>query len=221
MTPDASGTRIAFRHAANRHHHTHNLGSAMKHIRIFRAFLLALAGAGLVGCAPDSPTAPPRVAADASTGLVGDLTGDLFAKNVLERKTALSRDITVSAIIGDEGGTLSIPAAGFTVTIPAGAVTASTKFTVTALKGSLVAYEFGPHGITFPRSLSARQDLRVTKWSELSLRPLVAGYFADRSALDLKNATALVSELLVGVISPLSEQFTFKIDHFSGYVVAW
>lgn len=193
----------------------------MKHHRIFRTLLLALAAIGLAGCAADSLMAPPKVQADASAELAGDLPGGLLTKNVLERKTALTRDITVSAIIGDKGGTLSIPAAGFTVTIPAGAVRAPTKFTVTALKGSLVAYEFGPHGITFARSLSARQDLLVTQWSVFEPRPLVAGYFADRSALDLNNATALVSELLVGVVAPLSQQFTFKIDHFSGYVVAW
>ena len=192
----------------------------MKQLKIWRSIVLAFTAMGFAGCSADSPTAP-KFQSDPSSGLVTDLLGGLLKKNVLERKTALTKDITVSAVIGEKGGTLSIPAAGFTVTIPAGAVNAPTNFSVTAIKGTMVAYEFGPHGIKFAKSLVARQDLNVTKWGLLSLRPLVAGYFADRSALDLRNATALVSEVLSGVIAPLSQQFTFKIDHFSGYVVAW
>ena len=192
----------------------------MKQLKIWRSIVLAFTAMGVAGCSADSLTAP-KFQSNPSAGLVTDLLGGLIQKNVLERKTALTKDITVAAVIGEKGGTLSIPAAGFTVTIPAGAVKAPTNFSVTALKGSLVAYEFGPHGIRFAKSLSARQDLNVTKWGLLSLRPLVAGYFADKSALNLNNATALVSEVLSGVIAPLSQQFTFKIDHFSGYVVAW
>ena len=192
----------------------------MKQLKVWRSIVLAFTAMGFAGCSADSPTAP-KFQSDPSAGLVTDLLGGLLTKNVLERKTALTRDITVSAVIGDKGGTLSIPAAGFTVTIPAGAVKGPTNFSVTALKGTLVAYEFGPHGIKFARSLTARQDLNVTKWGLLSLRPLVAGYFADKSQLNVSDATALVSEVLNGVIAPLSQQFTFKIDHFSGYVVAW
>lgn len=192
----------------------------MKRLKIWRSIVLAFTAMGFAGCSADSPTAP-KFQSDPSAGLVTELAGGLVKKNVLERTTALSRDITVSAVIGEMGGTLSIPAAGFTVTIPPGAVKAPTNFSVTALKGTLVAYEFGPHGITFDKSLSAQQDLNVTKWSVLSLRPLVAGYFADRSALNAGSATALVSEVISGVIAPLTQQFTFKIDHFSGYVVAW
>ena len=193
----------------------------MKRLRIWRSLVLALSAIGIVGCSAESLTAP-KFQADPSAELVNNLLGTLIKKSVLKRKTALANDITVSAVITPEkGGTISIPTAGFTLTVPAGAVRTKTTFTVTAIKGNLVAYEFGPHGIKFLKSLQAKQDLRVTEWGLLNLRPLVAGYFADRSALDLNGATALVSELLAGVISPLTQQFTFKIDHFSGYVVAW
>ena len=193
----------------------------MRHFRIWRSFLLTLSAIGVSGCAADAPTAPRFQGAEASPGLVSDLAGGLVSKNVLERTKPLSRDVTASAVIGREGGTLSIPAAGFHLTIPPGAVTSNTKFTVTAIKGSLVAYEFWPHGTQFERGLIARQDLAGTEWQGLEVRPLVAGYFAERSALDLSNATAVVTEVIAGVISPLSKQFTFGIDHFSGYVVAW
>lgn len=192
----------------------------MKQLNLWRSIVLAFTAMGFAGCSADSPTAP-KFQSDPSAGLATDLRSGLLKMNVLERKTALTKDITVSAVIGDKGGRLSIPAAGFTVTIPAGAVKAPTKFSVTAIKGTMVAYEFGPHGIKFANSLIAQQDLNATKWDVLSVRPLVAGYFADRSALDLTNSTALLSEVLSGVIAPLSQRFSFKIDHFSGYVVAW
>jgi hypothetical protein len=123
--------------------------------------------------------------------------------------------------IDQDGGRLSIPAAGFELIVPKNAVKKSTKFTVTALKGKLVAYEFGPHGTTFPRALQAKQDLSGTDWNLLALRPLSAAYFADKSDLNLARATALVSEVLSGATSPLTKQFSWPIEHFSGYIVAW
>src|SRR5688500_13814830 len=134
----------------------------MKQLKLWRSIVLAFTAMGFAGCSADSPTAP-KFQSDPSAGLVTDLLGGLVKKNVLERKTALTKDITVSATIGDKGGTLSIPAAGLTVTIPAGAVKAQTKFSVTAIKGTMVAYEFGPDGITFAKSLAAQPALNVTK----------------------------------------------------------
>jgi hypothetical protein len=133
----------------------------------------------------------------------------------------LVNDITVSAVIGYEGGTVTIPAAGFQLVVPPGAVASRTVFTVTAVSGNLVAYEFGPHGLKFSVPLRARQDLSNTLWRPISLKPLVAGYFLERSDLDQTNAKALVSEVIEGVTVPLSKQFKWKIDHFSGYIVAW
>ncbi len=192
----------------------------MKHLKIWRSFLLALATIGVAACGTDSPTAP-KLQNDASTGLVSDLLGGLFKKEALTRKTALTKDITVSAVIGKAGGRLTIPAAGFEVTVPAGAVTSNTVFTVTAIRGTLVAYEFGPHGQKFRASLKASQDLSGTNWRPLSLKPLIAGYFLERAHLDQVNAIALVSEVIKGLTIPLTKQFNWQIDHFSGYVVAW
>lgn len=192
----------------------------MKHLKIWRSLLLALATIGVAGCGTDSPTAP-KLQNDASPGLITDLVGGLVKKSALTRKTALTKDITVSATIGKAGGKLTIPAAGFELTVPAGAVKTNTVFTVTAVQGTLVAYEFGPHGLKFGVGLKARQDLSGTNWQPLSLKPLIAGYFLERSQLDQLNAVALVSELISGVTTPLTKQFNWNIGHFSGYVVAW
>ena len=192
----------------------------MKRKALWHSIGLAFASLGLVACAADPVTAP-KISAEANPGLVSDLLGGLFRKDVLTRKQELTKDITVTAVIGSNGGRLAIPAAGFELVVPRYAVKKSTRFTVTAIKGKLVAYEFGPHGTNFPRSLQAKQDLSVTDWNLLSLRPLTAGYFADRSDLNLQRATALVSEIIRGLTIPLTKQFNFPIDHFSGYVVAW
>ena len=192
----------------------------MKHLKIWRSLLAVVASLGVAGCATDAPTAPKH-SGQADKGLVSGLVGGLVQKDVLTRKHALPNDITVTAVIDKDGGTLSIPAAGFELTIPKGAVTSPTTFTVTALEGDLVAYEFGPHGITFKKSLEARQDLALTDWKLLPLKPLIAGYFLNQSDLDDKAKTALLSELIKGITSPLTKQFSWDIDHFSGYVVAW
>ena len=194
--------------------------TTMKQLKIWRSLLTALAALGAAACGVDSPTAP-RLTGEADRGLVSGLVEGLVQKDVLTRKNALATDITVTAVIDKDGGTLSIPAAGFELTVPKGAVDEPTNFTVTALKGKLVAYEFGPHGITFKNSLQARQDLSVTNWSLLSLRLLTAGYFAEKEHLDYAAKTALLSEVINGVTTPLTKQFNWRIDHFSGYIVAW
>jgi hypothetical protein len=178
---------------------------------------LAAALATLSGCAGD-PTAPQAARPDANGD--GALLSNLIGVRTLTRKVALKKDITVTAVIGANGGVITVPEAGLTLTVPRGAVASNTKFTVTALAGKLVAYEFGPHGTKFPNALQATQDLKVTNFSLLDgLLPLRAGYFADRTSLDEKNETALVSELLNGVTQPLTGKFNFEIKHFSGYVV--
>lgn len=194
----------------------------MKRNSIWHSLRLVIASLGLTACAADTVTAP-RISNEANQNLVSGLVGGLFKKNALTRKTALSKDITVTAVIGKDGGRLSIPAAGFELTIPKNAVKTNTTFTVTAIKGKLVAYEFGPHGLTFQKNLEAKQDLSGTEYRLVSglLKPLVAGYFLQRSDLDQGNAVALVLEVIKGLTVPLTQTFSFDIEHFSGYVVAW
>lgn len=186
-----------------------------------RSLSALLAALGVVGCAGD-PAAPAsaRLGQGASSGLVVDLLDGVVQKNALTRKVALPKDVTASARIGREGGRIAIPGAGFELIVPPGAVAAKTAFSVTAIKGTLVAYEFSPHGITFNVPLVARQDLGGTNWTLLS-PSLQAGYFLERANLDQRSATAAVSELINGLTLPLTKQFNWRINHFSGYVVAW
>jgi hypothetical protein len=101
--------------------------------------------------------------------------------------------------------------------VPRGALSRTTKITMTARAGTLVAYDFAPHGITFAKPLVFTQQLRGTNASLLSAPLLRLGYYSDPSLLG--RTSAVVTDLLGGVVNTLSWSFTSKIPHFSGWVV--
>ena len=88
---------------------------------------------------------------------------------------------------------------------------------MTARAGSLVAYDFAPHGITFTKPLVFTQSLTGTNASLLNKSLLELGYYADPNQLNA--AGGMVSELTSGVVNLLSWTFTANIKHFSGYMV--
>jgi hypothetical protein len=190
-----------------------------------RAGLLAVALLLVVStaCNTERAAAPSTIAAPGAShdllgGLVGVVTSTLSLNaNGLLRSTPLPEDITVIQTIGRAGGVLSIPAAGVTVVVPPGALDRETEITMTARAGSMVAYDFAPHGVTFRRPLVFNQLLRGTNVSLLSVTRLKLGYYADPSLLG--TTTALVSEVVGGLTSLLTGTFTAPIAHFSGYVV--
>jgi hypothetical protein len=149
------------------------------------------------------------------------LLGSLFTKKPLKRDAALAHDVTASAVIGPSGGRIALPGQGFTLVVPRGAVEKETHFTVTAIAGDLVAYEFEPHGTTFKVPLHATQELRDTRFQLRLLSSLTAGYFVERSQLLDGNGNVKLSELIQGITLPLTQEFRWKIDHFSGYIVAF
>ena len=187
------------------------------HLR--RLLAVALGAVALTSCGTDHPTALPRLQHEAPAepqALLGSLTS-LLELDGLQRTKALAAPITVTKSIGAEGGTLAIPEAGVTVVVPRGALATTTKITMTARAGTLVAYDFAPHGITFAKPLVFTQQLRGTNASLLNASLLRLGYYADPSLLG--KTSAVVSDLLGGVVNTLSWSFTSTIPHFSGWVV--
>jgi len=184
-----------------------------------RLAALALGALAVASCGGEHPTlpqlqqsAPEAPAAD----LLGGLTS-LVGMNGLQRTTPLAVPITVSKAIGADGGTLAIPEAGVTVTVPRGALAATTTITMTARAGTLVAYDFAPHGITFAKPLVFSQQLRGTNATLLSAPLLRLGYYENANLLT--RTGGLVSELLGGAVNTLTWTFTSTIPHFSGYIV--
>ena len=199
--------------------------SALESRRTMRASLrriaLVAASLALFSACSSEPTSAPhaRIAAPAaapSASLLGSLLNTIVPG--LERTSPLTSDITVSKTIGSGGGTLSIPAAGVTVTIPAGALSSSTVITMTARKGSLIAYDFAPHGITFAKPLVFTQNLSGTTATLLTAPLLKLAYYSDPNLLTALGGTA--SELISGTVNLLSWTFTSSINHFSGYFIS-
>ena len=182
--------------------------------------LLAVLAIGIAGCSDSrsaSPTAPSVATAAPREGLI---LGFISTSPVLRRTSSLSGDLTVSALIGSEGGVLTIPEAGLRLVVPAGAVSVPTQFSATAVHGKAVAYEFQPHGARFAKPLVVTQELRGTEWFGVPLLNFRAGYFADRKQLDTENATVQLDEILPLSLDLLRLQARFDVAHFSGYVIS-
>jgi hypothetical protein len=176
-------------------------------------FVSAVAVVTVGGCS-DSATAPNQRVAPPVHSLLSSPT----TVGVLQRTTPLASPLTVSAVIGALGGQLSIPQAGLTVVVPPLAVLHSTTFTVTALAGSAVAYEFGPEGKHFLVPLVVTQDLGATQTSGLNLLGLGAAYFKNAADINPLTGTASVFELLNISLNPTGQSLTFLVTHFSGYL---
>ena len=191
--------------------------------RLLSVFLLA-------GCARDAAT---PLEPDTSTSTISSTTSTeqfeqsasmlgLLPVRGVTRLVPLQQNISVSAVIGQDGGTISIPAAGLTLVVPPGAVTSSTKFTATALAGRLAAYEFEPRGTKFPVPLQFSQDLTKLSLLGIVTAPVLDGaYFTDTSKLNQVLGRAAVSEILPATVDLLRLRVGFPINHFSGYLVSW
>jgi hypothetical protein len=184
----------------------------------------------LAGCrdaAAPAPVAPinagqPEALLGLNLPLVDNLLGAGDTVVVLQRLQPLPSNITATKIIGSGGGTLSLPEAGLTITVPAGAVAYPTVFSATALAGRAVAYEFGPHGTKFAKPLTMTQDLRLSYADSrlVSYMHFHAGYFSSSTSLIDNLLRAIVSELLPASTDADNMVVRFNVSHFSGYLIA-
>jgi hypothetical protein len=131
----------------------------------------------------------------------------------------------VSALIGPDGGALSLPGSDFIMNIPSGALAAPTTITVVAKGGSYVAYEMLPHGLRFSKPVTAVQGLQNTgvggSASDNSIR---TGYLPEGSDSIDDNDSASPSELEAGTTYYYGAQqaagsHVWIINHFSRYIL--
>ena len=174
-------------------------------------------------CSSDSaglPSAPSATFSNAPVkSPLSATTAALTLTKGAQRTSALPSNLTVTQAIGVDGGTLSIPQAGVTITVPAGALAATTLISMTARGGAIIAYDFAPHGTTFAKPVVFTQTLAGTNVSAAALAPLLTlGYYADPSFLTTLGGS--VSEFISGSSNPANGSFTASISHFSGYMVA-
>lgn len=185
---------------------------------------VALAGYTVSACSPDRALAPEPVNATAQHGLISstlDATlktvGSLVTVKGLTWKAPAS-SATATAVIGKNGGTVSLGEA--TLTVPAGAVKSSTTFQIIRLPGSIVAYDFEPAGTSFPKPLTLEIKTGGTTLASYANPEVRGAYFPLASLLNQVLGLARVSEFRNAKLSSDRGTITFTVEHFSGYMVS-
>ena len=167
-------------------------------------------------CATDSVSAPAFTPDQPNLAKVAPPAAGEQHIKVGGRLGPLKSDVIAFAFIGPKGGVLRLPQLGFELVVPPGAVADTTKFRVTALAGSALAYEFEPHGAKFKVPLIFRQDNR---YGSVGYGQQVGGgYFTDRTKVHATGKKATVAEVLPGRWN--GNWIEFDIWHFSGYLVS-
>lgn len=132
---------------------------------------------------------------------------------------------SASAVIGPDGGTLSLPGSDFTMIVPNGALAAPTRITIVAKGGAYVAYEMLPHGLRFLRPVTAVQGLQNTSlYGTDAGNAIRTAYLPDgRDTIDADDS-ASPSELQAATTyfygaKPVAETQVWIINHFSRYIL--
>ena len=180
---------------------------------------LAATALAFSACSDATGNAPaaPVASGQGSPNLLGSVLG-LTTAAPITRNVPLANDISWSFTVGASGGSSTNPAVGLSIHVPPGAVTAPTVISVTALEGNAVAYRFEPHGLQFNRRVTLSQKLQGTSAASQLLPFLQGAYFPTDEPI-FESGLVLVSELLYGLLNPLTKTFSFSIEHFSGYIV--
>lgn len=205
--------------------------------RTAAAFAGAVAAGLAVACA-DTPTSPAKPGAAAfgrtttasvtSTSTTTSTTGTTAAPTgtkvkALLRTTPLAGSLLKSWTVAKADTTLEWPEVGLKVSVPAAAIpTGGMTITVKALKGDVIAYDFGPDGSRFAEALTVMQSLTGTNFGQVSDYTQVrGGYFKSSTQIDNATKSAAVDEFEPTEVDLNTSTVRFKVSHFSGYLVSW
>ncbi|HYW12121.1 MAG TPA: hypothetical protein VE871_09190 [Longimicrobium sp.] len=184
----------------------------LKHLRLFLPVFVLLAACG-------TDTTQPSALVQTG-GPVLELFDPALEVDVLQRSAPLLHNSAAVGVIGRDGGTLSLPEAGFSIEFPPNAVRLPTLISVTALPGTSVGYVFAPHGLTFRKPPVITQELRGTAvFGQPALRATLEGaYLPDLAGL--AGLTARVRETRPTMVDVTGWKMQFTVDHFSTYVAS-
>jgi hypothetical protein len=204
------------------------------HSHVRSLLMLTFVIGGVVACAspdtsvmmkvtgPPTPTFDHIKATDSTLAETNEEYSD--AAPVLTRTVPLAADLVTTATIGKAGGELRIDAAGVRVVFPAGALRTSVTITMTAVAGSLVAYDFQPHGTQFYQPVMIQQDVATTSAAaETQPRLMYGGYYGtslDSSFVDASRTKIKVLQTQLGYLDVGKKQIKIFVGHFSGYALA-
>ena len=190
------------------------------------AIALVVAACSSDSANPASPLTPAEHPQFVSGPASGPLVSPVLAQG-LRRTKPLSSPVSVTKVISRDGDYIDVPGTDLRLEIPRGAFSAPRMtFTVTALAGSVVAYDFQPHGAVFNVPLRFVQKLGNTNLKDVQPKAGFnsqwnGAYFAGPTALDAVTGLAAIAEFIpmdLGVMWSKGE-ISFQIRHFSGYMV--
>ena len=202
----------------------------------FRRYLaLAVSAAIVISCGdytsstspPQAKILPPSLTVGASFALVA---GGSVAKAVQWGPSHLNIEQSASAVVGPEGATLFLPGADFSMTIPAGALSAPTTITVVSRAGSYVAYDMLPHGLRFHLPVTAIQGLATTAtYGTAAGNAVRSAYLPDGNEQIRADGTVSPAELEAATTyyygpQPVARTQVWVLNHFSRYILisgAW
>jgi hypothetical protein len=203
--------------------------------RAFRYLALAVSAAAVISCGDyagiTSPTQsrllPPTRTVGAFFAFV--LSGSV-AKAVKWGPSHSKVDQTVSAVVGPDGATLSLPGADFTMNIPAGALSTPTAITIVSRAGSYVVYDMLPHGLRFAVPATAVQGLSaVAGYGTSASNNIRSAYLSRANEQVAFDGSVSPVELEAGTTyyygaQPVAETHLWTVNHFSRYMLisgAW
>lgn len=196
--------------------------------RVVRYLVLTVSAIASLACGDNShPTSPPSAKQLPPTLTVGAsfslLTSSAKAKAVRWGSAHSRVEQSVSAVVGPDGGALSLPGSDFSMSIPSGALVKPVTITVVARAGPFVAYEMLPHGLQFLKPVTAVQGLRTTAaYGTDAGNAVRSAYLPEGSeTIDVDDSTS-PSELEAATTyfyGPVAETHVWIINHFSRYIL--
>jgi hypothetical protein len=203
--------------------------------RAFRYLALAVSAAAVISCGDYAGiTSPTQAKLFPPTRIVGAsfsfVASGSIAKAVKWGPSHSKVDQAVSAVVGPDGATLSLPGADFSISIPAGALSAPTAITIVSRAGSYVVYDMLPHGLHFAVPVTAIQGLStVAGYGTSASNNIRSAYLSQAneqvafdgsvSPVELEAATTYYYGL-----QPVAETHSWIVNHFSRYILisgAW
>jgi hypothetical protein len=213
--------------------------------RFLRSSFLVLTTAIALSCAEYSPTAPAiQAPAQAQDGLISGLLG--IVTNVLGTLlrvvtfqydpngipvnavrwtgTHINQTRSVSAYIGENGGTIALPSSDFTITFPSGALSQTTLITIVSDGNGYVSYDMRPHGLRFNKPVFVTQRLNNTAVYGTSLALKAAGAYFPQDPTDYSGTINALEIETTAIFSSKNDGNadveTWLLNHFSRYMLA-
>ena len=218
----------------------------MNSLRVFRSVAIAIATYSALSCADSSAPTDPLAGSGSPVETGGTAaatvtcpeswTKPTFASSGRRVKgtrwisTRLPAELTVSAVIGKDGGSLVIPGSQFAIYFPQDALQNPTTITITSKEGAWVTYDMSPHGTVFRKPVYVFQGLENTElFGTLAACSVYGAYLPPGNEVigvdNIATATETTMSYTVSgfaLWSQLASPQTsiWIINHFSRYMLA-